>query len=28
MGDEGKLPATNNVTKSVPEEGAGTQNPK
>ena len=24
MGDEGKLPATNNMTKRVPEQGAGT----
>jgi hypothetical protein len=24
MGDEGKLPATNSVTKRVPEQGAGT----
>jgi len=24
MGDEGKLPATNNVTTQVPEQGAGT----
>ena len=25
MGDEGKLPATNNVTTQVPEQGAGTE---
>jgi hypothetical protein len=28
MGDEGKLPATNGVSTQVPEQGAGTQNPK
>ena len=28
MGDEGKLPATNGVSTRVPEQGAGTENPK
>ena len=28
MGDQGTLPATGNTSTRVPEQGAGTQNPK